>query len=270
MATATLEKLYECSRHVDFDIENECYYWVKPHMKLKGASKTCKKRFYPRVSAPTKIKIAKTPKGQKRLPKGRFGGKLVHQQLQDFIENAKKGIKMEKLDPRVETIIREVIARGWMMVAGEYCVGNRDMRLGTGVDLLCLTAEGNPCVIEIKTGYDSVKYTGPNEKRLKQPFNNMDDSPYSQHQLQLLATKALFEDFTKMPAKHAEVWVVGCPVVNNKCPIHPFPLHPDIKDRGKEILTLLSVSPKKSKRKRMISMKEVPAKKQKKSTIEAV
>lgn len=66
----------------------------------------------------------------------------------------------------------------------------RRLRLGTGVDLVCRDERGGVWIVEIKTGYTENyrQFCG----YMRAPFNERDDSPYHQHQIQLLLTTVLY------------------------------------------------------------------------------
>lgn len=234
-----MHRIAEGRRLVSWDALSDCYTWISPHIKLKGITKPLKQRFYPRASRPAKVRAAPSVAG---WIKGRKGGSQVHEQLRDLV---KQGDPKGERDPRVMTIMSEVRARNWKILDAEYCVGDRDLRLGTGVDLLCVTQAGTPVIVEIKCGFDSVSYTGPTKRRLKKPLSMLDDSPYSQHQIQLLLTRFLFEKTTGLKQAGAEVWVVGHPRGPlEMCNLRVYPLHPDLAREGRTVATLLSASTK--------------------------
>jgi hypothetical protein len=169
-----------------------------------------------------------------------------------FVEYAKQGkldsfVKTNKPDPRLIKIVNEIIAKKYQLLYSEYKVGDKDLRLGTGVDILCLDEHGGIILIEVKTGYES-GYTGPASQRMKEPFNMLDMSPWSQHQLQLLATRELFMTMTGLRVRGAYVWVV-----NSKARPDVYPLHPDIQHRGKELLTLLAAKTETTKKRKFIT-----------------
>jgi hypothetical protein len=254
-------------RLVIWDDQSTCYSWDKPRIKLRGIRDLLKNRFFPRASRPDKVRtprvfLAKSGK----WVKGQKGGAMIHQQLEDFMESAKQGHLMKDLDPRTNAVVKEALARGWTILDAEFCVGDKDLRLGTGVDLLCITPGGKIATIELKVGYDSVVYQGPTKKRMHKPYTMMDDSPYSQHQLQLLTTKYLFEKMTGLQVDVAEVWVVGHPQgFNEKCLFRCFPIHPDLVSTGETLATLLAnPPPRMSKKKKAI--KFVTTQKRKETT----
>lgn len=234
---------------------SECYAWSKPFVRLAGITSRLRDRFYPRASKPERIKSARVySKNSGKWIKGRKGGCLIHEELEDFVQNAKNGVLKKDLDPRSGTVIKEVLARKWIIIDAEYCVGDKDLRLGTGIDLLCITENGKIAVVELKIGFDNVIYEGPTQKRMKKPFNMMDDSLYSQHQLQLLATVFLFEKMVGIPVDLAEVWVIGHPQgLDGLCRLREFPLHPSIASQGLILVHTLASTPKTSKKRKYIA-----------------
>jgi hypothetical protein len=243
------------SQLVSWDDQFECYVWNSPRTLLSGITKRLKERFYARAPRPARLKLPKQPKaaGSKVYKKGKRGGTLVHEQLESFVESAQKGVILKDLDPRVNAIVKKAMQRGWMIYEAEYCVGDKELHLGTGVDLLCITEDGKIAVVEIKTGFDKVQYGGPMTMRMRKPFNMMDVSPWSQHQLQLLTTVGLFEKMTGLQVHFAEVWVVGCPTAEGTC-AEPkeWPLHPTIVPLMGRMLVLVSSVPAPDKKRKYI------------------
>lgn len=77
-------------------------------------------------------------------------------------------------------------------IDGQVAVGQfRVLRLGTAVDLVCLDRDGGVWIVEIKTGYleNYHQYVA----RMKPPFEAFPDSPFYQHQIQLMLTCDLYE-----------------------------------------------------------------------------
>lgn len=257
---AVVQTLSEKTRLCSWDETFECYTWTEPRKLLSGITKKLKECFYPRAPRPQRIKQPKRTAG-KGWKRGKKGGTLVHEQLEEFVESAKKGVLLKDLDPRVQKIISESRARGWIIFDAEYCVGDKDLHLGTGVDLLCLTPEGQIGVIEVKTGFDSVQYGGPMDKRMKKPFNMMDVSPWSQHQLQLLTTVGLFEKMTGLQVKYAEVWVVSTPSAEGECTLKPWPLHTEIVELMPKILIMVGKRPSQNKKRKYVTTPSAKPKK---------
>lgn len=66
----------------------------------------------------------------------------------------------------------------------------RVLRLGTAVDLVCKDDKGGVWIVEIKTGHVSNYHQYC--KQMEYPFEAFVDSPYYQHQIQLLLTTTLY------------------------------------------------------------------------------
>lgn len=227
------------SKIVKKDDNWECYVWSATNLKLRGITKRLKKRFYPCVRKGWVVPKKKTQTGGPKLVKGIKGGKLVHGQVELFVEHAKRGTlnhftKENNPDPRLIKIVNEIIARKYQLLYSEYKVGSKELRLGTGVDILCMDEDGGIIVIEIKTGYES-GYIGPSTQRMNAPFETLDRSSWAQHQLQLLATSQLFSMTTGLKIAGSYVWVV-----NSKPRPVIYPLHPGIINRGEELLIQLA------------------------------
>jgi hypothetical protein len=229
---------------------DSCDYYVDTETKtrLRGITKRLKKRFYPRV------KKVKTKKNGGRidgnLPKGLKGGRIVHHQIESFVKNCKNGTldafyKITVMDPRTVKIINTLSKMKYTILYAEYKVGDKNLKLGTGVDLVCQNADGEIVLLEIKTGGERY-YTPKDAQRMKKPFNMLDTSPWSQHQLQLLATKKLFEITTGIKPKHCYVWLVN----SSPNPI-PYELHPQLEPMGYQLLELLSKDVSKKEKKKL-------------------
>lgn len=228
----------------------ECYYWVSPRKLLGGITKKLREKFYAKAPKPPRVKTPRVPiKSDGTMWKrGKRGGTLVHEQLEDFVEKAQNGILRGDLDPRVKKILNEAIRRGWIIIDSEYCVGDPDLGLGTAVDLLCVNDSGDIIVIEIKTGFDNVIYDAPTEKRMKKPLDCLPLNVWAQHQIQLLTTVALFEKMTGLRVKHAEIWVVGTPDHMSSCTFKTWGLNNALVPLMSKCLSSISKSkPKKIK-----------------------
>lgn len=240
------------SKIITQDENWKCYVWAANNLKLRGITKRLKKRFYPYVKKNRVVAKRGSKHGEQKLVKGIRGGKLVHGQVELFVEYAKQG-KLEefkrknKPDPRLIKIVNEIVSKKYQILYSEYKVGDKDLRLGTGVDILAQEEDGGLVLIEIKTGYLN-GYTGPSTQRMKEPFNALDTCPWSQHQLQLLATRELFTMMTGLTVKNSYIWVV-----NSKPRPDIYPLHPELSHRGQELLVLLAASTDKSKKRMFIS-----------------
>ena len=77
-------------------------------------------------------------------------------------------------------------------VSTQIPVRHNTLRLGTFLDLVCRDLQGQYHVVELKTGYDSY-YNKHTPFRMKAPFQDLDDSPRHQHQLQLTASHLMYK-----------------------------------------------------------------------------
>lgn len=76
-------------------------------------------------------------------------------------------------------------------IASQLNVGHELLRVGTAVDLVCRDKHNTLVLVEIKCGFDSYYYHHT-EHNMEPPFQDQDDSPHNQHQIQLALTMVLF------------------------------------------------------------------------------
>ena len=69
-------------------------------------------------------------------------------------------------------------------------VSHPTMKLATLIDVVCMDNKGSYRVIELKSGFET--YYSKSNGKMNAPFEDQDNSPMNQHQLQLTATDAMF------------------------------------------------------------------------------
>jgi hypothetical protein len=93
-------------------------------------------------------------------------------------------------------------------VESQLVVCNEALRMGTAVDLVCRhQGSRRITILEIKCGYDAY-YFSHTAHKMSEPFNNINDSPHNQHQIQLGLTVAMFCRVYGMKLKDIDAWVV--------------------------------------------------------------
>lgn len=70
---------------------------------------------------------------------------------------------------------------------------------------------------------------------MKSPFDMLPTNAWGQHQLQLLATKYLFEKHTGLTVDEAEIWQISTPN-HGKSFLCRYPLHPDLHKMGQMLI----------------------------------
>ena len=120
-------------------------------------------------------------------------GNLVHKQIAETV--LRGGIPDEKCHPYVKHFFFSCHEMGLEPVACEIVVGSEKHGIATRMDIL-LRLKANKRVHyggEVKTGCMPYyhRHSGHN---LPVPFEDFKDSPYSQHQAQLTATRWMFEN----------------------------------------------------------------------------
>ncbi len=76
--------------------------------------------------------------------------------------------------------------------ASQVHVGSKSLNIATAIDLLCIdtTRPRSLVVVEIKTGYNG--YLLKSTRKMKSPFDQVDNHPLNQHRLQAAVTELLF------------------------------------------------------------------------------
>jgi hypothetical protein len=89
--------------------------------------------------------------------------------------------------------IAQLLARlGLKPIAAQVPVARSDLMRATAADLICTDRDGHLFLFEIKCGFAGY-YKRHTPYRMRKPLQAFDDSPYNQHQLQLLITVRMFE-----------------------------------------------------------------------------
>ena len=84
-----------------------------------------------------------------------------------------------------------LIAKQWEPFKMQVPVSIPTARAATAVDLICRDTQGRYIVVELKVGFDEV-YFLHTKHHMNAPFQAQHDSPFHQHQLQLLFTWMFF------------------------------------------------------------------------------
>lgn len=109
------------------------------------------------------------------------------------------------------------------------------LRLGTAVDIVCLDARDRVWLLEIKTGYHRNYHHSCGA--MEPPFRAFDDSPYHQHQLQMLLTLELYRH--TFPQHN----VAGAAVIRvSPSGTYVYPLRPEFRARADACLATVNAS----------------------------
>lgn len=199
--------------------------------KFTGITKILKKIFYDKHSN-NYIPNKKYHKNIKNV-RGIKGGCKIHTQLQDYYA---RGVR-QNIDSRTKSIINWLKKSELKVLYTEYPVGDEKKRIATAIDLLCIDKKDNILLLEIKTGYDA-NYTSKTKYNMRHPMNELNQSYWSQHQLQMLASRELFISHTGIiPSKCLLIRVDSNIQPNKKNHnIHMYPLLPVLHNKGPILL----------------------------------
>jgi len=89
-------------------------------------------------------------------------------------------------------LIPYLIENGLEPLESQYPVANAKARVGTAIDLVCRDPTGSYVILENKLGFEAY-YNTHTQHKMCAPFQQLDDSPYNQHQLYLLLAISMFE-----------------------------------------------------------------------------
>lgn len=211
-----------CGRTV-WDEAQETFYWVRgehqPKQRLKGLTRYLKSRYYPRSRALPRVRTGGSrggvPPSLRGVRRGRRGGEQVHRQIARAVNEGRAA-----RDPRARLVLAQLAALGWRAVVAELPVGDPGVGVGTAADLIVVDPQDptRAIVLEIKTGYEGVYFES--QRSLKRPLACLPDSPWGQHQAQLMGTRELLLR-AGVPVGRSEVWLVNARV-------RRFVLHPEL------------------------------------------
>ena len=179
-------------------------------MTCRGLVPTLKAQFYPEYD----YKLAYLgPMGTKatsarKVDRGTSGGKRMDQMVDLLVkvcrhlphivalddipitpENTKDMRALQCGNPLFrQFLMPHLVQRQWTPIASQIPVGDAFLRLATCVDLVVRDALGALLLIEIKTGYTGY-YHRHTSSNMHKPFEDLNNSPYHQHQLQLAFTR---------------------------------------------------------------------------------
>lgn len=129
---------------------------------------------------------------------GRDGGKQrgvdVAVELEDYVKHEPR--RFEELHPKVDPYTKAVLCRlaqmGLRWIDAERIVYIARHRVGTAIDILCLDAQGEAVVIEVKTGYADVFLQA--RGTMRGHFQALGDSALNRAKLQALFGDVLLEE----------------------------------------------------------------------------
>jgi len=111
-------------------------------------------------------------------------------------------------------------------IASQLPVGHEVLRCGTALDLLCVDLQRRLVVVEIKSGFDAY-YERHTMDPMRAPFQDKNDSPHNQHQLQLVLSLLLFCRTYGLPTAR----VIGCVLRTYHKGVAHYPLESWARDR---------------------------------------
>jgi hypothetical protein len=161
--------------------------------------------------------------------RGHVRGSMIHEQLHDALTLDRASFERRNplgWHPWAKRLLKEILRRDWLPLASEYCVTAAEwdpiarhtgFRLGTALDLVCVTPAGKLIFIEIKTSHSAAHFFAhpdqvaagavPDPGFMQGSFSTLRNTACHRAQLQLLASVAMAvrglghtEDF--------EAWVV--------------------------------------------------------------
>ena len=183
-------------------------------VRMRGITKLLKSCFYPNYrydgnhNAKEEEKCAKeygydwlppdrkrAAAAKRRTVKGKELGTAVDYQLRLF---ANAPAKFEKMGSQVRTSTKDMITAyvswDWHAVASQYPIAAPDVGIGTCVDMIAVTRQGEPVLIENKTGFDGYMHKHTDNMR-RRPLLGVDNRPLHQHFLQLIIESLIIKKY---------------------------------------------------------------------------
>jgi hypothetical protein len=167
---------------------------------------------------------------------GQRTGRRVDREISQWAKGG-LGIHALKLKQPMHKYTTQLIkwfhAKGWTAVTSQYVVGSLEFGIGTPIDLLMRTKDGQLVEVEVKAGFDT--YFETPTGNMKEPLQDVPCSPLNQARCQLIFSHFLLCATTALRPKQA------CVIVVNKTGVHPYSMtvdwHKDlIKDLQKKCI----------------------------------
>lgn len=155
----------------------------------RGLTDVLKSTFYPSYNVQQSNRGPKGPALAVRphRSQGKYLGRRVDQELKQFYDHKNPSCCAEST-----AVINYLADQKLQVVYSQFPVADSDLRLCTAIDLVTQTPDGTLVLIEVKTGYHNYRHRF--QRTMAGPYQQLNDSPYHQHQLQLLLSTRLFRD----------------------------------------------------------------------------
>ena len=239
------------------DSHTHCF-WYNRRQTLRGLTKTLTSRLWPTYSYSKAIRNTeekidvemKESSSTGRKQNALVYGTLVHRQISQCIISREVPSDAE---PYVRRFFIGSLQRGLNPVATEIIVGSARHGIATRMDVLFQHSQTKQFFPgEIKTGCLSY-YNCHTNSFLPSPFQSFSDSPATQHQMQLTATRWMFEqNYPELKEQIGGAYVI---VISGDT-VQWFPQNEEIYKEADALMTLLNVrsqppmASKKKKRKK--------------------
>lgn len=162
---------------------------------------------------------------------GVFRGIMIHNQIARIVKRKyNPSMRAFKVHAMVHAVLREIQARGWLLIDAEVPVWWQDAGIATCIDFVCKDRDGNHILIELKTGYKGCYMQARGVMR--PPFDGTGSgtpaalqlTPHNEHQTQLLCNALLWsQTFPDKATTHAFIFHV-----EDATSIHVYELSPTI------------------------------------------
>ena len=164
-----------------------------------------------RQSLETKTQAHRT-KEIRQPSDGMRRGRLIDREIQQYVREIHEGVEngpaaAGETGPRRHKYTERMIAAMTQLqltpVATQTVVGDISTGFATAVDIVCINARNEMCIIEQKAGFEGYNHIG--NGRMLHEFSGVSNAPMNQHQLQLALTTWLFFKTFGVQIKHAYI-----------------------------------------------------------------
>jgi hypothetical protein len=153
--------------------------------RLRGITRVAREVFYPQEK---RVRYTPDFPDRKAAPGSGFSrGLRVDREITTWVNSGRRPAGAHKWTIDIAKVLNR---EGLTPLRAQVAVHDQSSRLGTACDLVCASSCGHFVVVELKCGYEGgyAKSRGFMQKSLQ----GLPDSPYCQHQLQLILTMHLF------------------------------------------------------------------------------
>jgi hypothetical protein len=182
---------------------------------LRGITDLLKNTFYPQYTYRRALLGPNTQSSVKSPSETGLKGKRLGINVdKEICRYFTKTLAFEKCSKETRCLLQYCEDHKLTILHCQFPVANKAAKICTNIDIIAKDTNGKTVIIELKTGYRRYKFNYVGS--MKHPFEQLHDSPYNQHQLQLFITTHLFKlSFANTPCRSILLYLYEDEVVQH-------------------------------------------------------